>query len=290
MGYTQCKTCDKEIYKRMNYEENKSYYCSKACRGADKELSRRAWTAERRAQQSERNSGINNPNYGNTWSANQKQLASESTRERFANNTELRFACGASNRGAKFSPERIKLMHQNRTRESYQHPHSQLIRDKIGIKSKEKWTPEFKEEYRRTMEDKGYWIPVHLQDPYKIYYKEANWLENMISYFSTDEQASLLKYGLFNAKTNSKGWVRDHIVSRKIGYAYDIPPCIINHPANLQFISHSENIKKGFTDSRLTDLEKEHIITTLLNKIENYTNFWQNQNKCITYINERRPV
>ncbi len=44
---------------------------------------------------------------------------------------------------------------------------------------------------------------------------------------------------------NKTGVVRDHILSRKDGWVNGIEPQIISHPANCQFLTLSDNSKKG---------------------------------------------
>jgi len=63
---------------------------------------------------------------------------------------------------------------------------------------------------------------------------------------------------------------------------------ILRHPANLQFIPHSENVSKGFSDRRLTTEEKEHIIQILLEKIVNFDADWAEQEVCLEYIRNRK--
>jgi hypothetical protein len=230
--------------------------------------------------------GVNNPNFGKKWSNEQKEAASALKKQQFKESPEYRYKAGASNRGVKFSEDRIKKMHQHRTSESYKHYPSDEVRKLIGQKSKEKWTPEFKEKYRKTMEDLGHWIPKSQINPYRLYYKESNWIERMIDYFNSQSLENLKLYGIFS-KANSKGFVRDHIVPRKIGYECNIPSYIMRHPANLQFISHAENVAKGFSDRRLTVEEKECTIELLLKRILTFEKSWKEQDLCIEFIKDR---
>lgn len=231
--------------------------------------------------------GCNNPNYGNKWSDEQRHAASVAKKELFKNNPDYAYECGKANRGVKFSEDRILAMHINRTPESYVHYPNEGTKKLIGKKSKEKWTPEFKDSFRKTMEDRGHWIPKATISHYKQFYKDANWIGRMIEYFDKVALENLKLYGIFN-KNNPKGWVRDHIVSRKLGYEYNLPPYILRHPANLQFISHAANISKGFSDRSLTIFEKERTIEELLDRIVNYDKMWFEQEICLLFIIERR--
>lgn len=59
----------------------------------------------------------------------------------------------------------------------------------------------------------------------------------------------LVKYGMYHRKTNLGGVVRDHRISVSYGYKNNIDPTIISHPANCEFLLHSNNAKKSFNNS-----------------------------------------
>jgi hypothetical protein len=234
-------------------------------------------------------SGSNNPNFGNSWSAEQRKKASSSKKKQYADSPEYRYKVGSSNRGVKFDDDRIKRMHEHRTPDSYKRSHTDESKKLIGTKSKEKFTPEFKEKFRQTMEDNGQWIKLADKDPYDIFFKEANWISSMVDFFDDNEKKMLNEIGMFN-QYNSKGWVRDHIVPRRVGFDFNLPPQILRHPANMQFVSHSDNISKGFSDRKLTKNQKECIIESLLNRIENFNDSWQEQEFCLNFIKERKAI
>jgi len=57
---------------------------------------------------------------------------------------------------------------------------------------------------------------------------------------------NLLKiHGMYHPVRNPLGMVRDHILSRAEGYLKKYNPAHIRHPANCQFITNLENIKKN---------------------------------------------
>lgn len=259
-----CVICKKEFKTYRSSQQT----CSKKCMGINR-------------------TGSNNPNYGNSWTDEQKQIASDLKKEQFNNNPEYAYTCGKSNRGIKFSKDRVAAMHNHRSSESYKHPHTLETKKIIGQKSKNKWTQEYRVRHRKKMEETGHWVRLEDKDPYDIYYKESNWQHNMIQFFNIIEYENLNEHGIFS-KHNVKGWVRDHIVPRKVGYEYGLPPYILRHPANLQFISHSKNISKGFADRRLTNKEKEHIIDVLLEKILNFKTEWPEQEICLDYIRNKK--
>jgi hypothetical protein len=232
---------------------------------------------------SKNQSGSNNPNFDNKWTDEQRQTVSISKKEQFKNDPDYAYKCGKSNRGIKFGQERIQAMHGNRDRSSYIHLHSDKTKELIGVKSKEKFTPEYKQKFRQTMEANGQWLKLEDKDPYDIYYKEANWISSMIEFFDDESKQLLNEHGLFSRK-NSKGWVRDHIVPRMVGYEFSLPPQILRHPANLKFISHGDNVAKGFADRKLTENEKAVTIEILKKRILEFTAEWQEHEWCLEYI------
>lgn len=84
--------------------------------------------------------------------------------------------------------------------------------------------------------------------------------------------------GSFNIKTNRKGLTRDHILSRKCGFENGLFPEILRHPANCNIITHGKNSSKG--------KKSGYSIEELFLKIENYTDFWEEQDIVLNLINE----
>lgn len=54
-----------------------------------------------------------------------------------------------------------------------------------------------------------------------------------------------IKSGMYHPVKNPFGAVRDHMLSKEYGYIHNIDPSIISHPANCQFITNNENIRKS---------------------------------------------
>ena len=265
-----CEVCQKEYKYRTPKPNQQHFFCSTECYGKHQTVTK---------------TGDNNPNFGKAWSVDQRKKQSATIQKLFDADPNYAYECGKSNRGVKFTPERVEAMHVHRDADSYRHYPTDQVRKVIGQKSKEKWTPEFRVEFRKTMEAAGHWVPLDQVHPYKLYYQEANWIGSMIEYFSDAERAMLTEHGIFG-KQNTKGWVRDHIVPRKCGYEMEIPAFILRHPANLQFISHGENIRKGFADRKLTINEKTAIIEALYSRIRNYRS-WNEQEICLEYLEKR---
>jgi len=228
-----------------------------------------------------RNTGENNPNFGKKWSEKNKIKASETRKSVLENNDELRYRLGNSNRGKKFSKELIQKMHSGRTPDSYSKPHTEKSKALIGIKSREKFTEEYKESQRAKMEEMGYWRPLSEIESYEIYFKECNWTERMFD-LVPDENNLLKENGVFNNKNNTKGVVRDHILGRKKGFSDGIFPEIIRHPCNCQLILHRDNVAKAQRGKGRPDSSME--IGELFEKIINYENEWHEQEKCLELI------
>lgn len=284
----KCEHCHKAFTKRV-FPETKRHYCSNECRRSDKNSYKSEWCDERRKEYSLKFLGKNNPNFGNTWSDEQRENASNIKRQQFIDDPTYAYRAGSANRDVKFSDDRILAMHEHRTSDSHSHKHSDKSKKIIGQKSKEKFTEEFKQKFRKTMEERGHWVPLTEINPYKVYYRDADWIERMVDYYSDADMDCLNMFGFYSA-TNINGYVRDHILSRKTGYEFNLPAYILRHPCNLQFISHKENISKGFKDRALTYDEKIDLIEALLAKIENFKGSWKENELCLTFIKERRSV
>lgn len=224
-------------------------------------------------------SGNKNPNAGKKWSVEKRLKLSLHVKEQMKD-PERRKICGNANRGKKFSTDRIKRMNQNRTFDSYSHPHSFESKQKISLKSKAKFTPNFKAKFRQTMEKKGFWIPKKDKHPYKLYCEQANWIEKMFDLRLCGIEF-LEKLGVFNARSNRSGVVRDHRYSRREGFREEVFPELLRHPVNCQIITHSQNVsksRKGIgTDCSLSRIE-------LFKLIQEYKDSWSEHSKCLELI------
>ena len=154
--------------------------------------------------------------------------------------------------------------------------HSEKSKKIIGQKSREKFTPEYKKRLKKTMQERGYWIDDNTRTDFELYKKLANWICHMFNYSSEKEINLLHKYGIFNSKTNRKGVVRDHKLSRKTGFDKKIFPQILRHPLNCKIISNKENITKR-NKNTIT-------IKNLFKSIQNYDKGWKEQTKCLMLI------
>ena len=257
-----CDVCGKS-FERYVYEEKPRYFCGKRCMGLG-------------------STGANNSNHGNKWTGEQKAAASQMRTQFFADNPDIAYECGKSNRGKKFSEERVQKMHGNRTRDSYSHPHTPERKKLIGELSARKWTDEYRTAHRTKMEASGHWIPLDRKSDWEIYQKQANWCKRMFDIVD-DTQKMLDTYGIFNAHTNTKGVVRDHIYSRKTGFFEGVFPEILRHPANCQLLLHADNVAKK--SQRYVD-RNDITLEQLFDAIKRYTKPWHEQELVLQLIED----
>lgn len=151
----------------------------------------------------------------------------------------------------------------------------------IGLKSKAKFTPEFKNRFRKKMEESGQWIPKEKKSDWQIYFNDANWIERMFDRANEAQEQLLRKYKVFNPFTNPIGIVRDHMYSRRSGFDNCVFPEILRHPCNCDLITNSKNAgkRKGrYHDGNSKSLE------TLFFDIVNYKGSWKEQELCLDLI------
>ena len=216
--------------------------------------------------------GSNNPNYGNNWSDEEKQSQSDLIKSKVDN--EYRKKAGSANKGVKFTKERINLMHGHRDSDSYSRPHTEKSKEKIGVKSKAKFTDAYKKRVRKTLVKNGKAVPDSNKDDFEIYKAHAEWTHRMWNL--VDDTTLLESNGIFNSFTNINGCVRDHKVSRFTGFNAGVFPEILRHPENCQLITHSDNSSKR---------EKSSLsINDLFRNIKSYNKPWKEQDFVIELI------
>lgn len=250
-----CPSCAKEFLRYPStVRKGVVPVCSKKCHG--KSLSVKLL-------------GSNNPNFGIKWNTEQRENLSKKVKQHFEN-PEARIIAGNSNRGQKFSPERIKKMHENRTPDSYSHAPTEERKIQIGIQSSKNWqNEEFKEKVisksRKTKEEKGIIVPRSQLSEWEIYWRKASWKPNY-------DYAPGIKLG-----TNRL--CRDHLVSRKQGFEKGIFPKILSHPANCEIVSWEENGRRA----RIKPYE--HSPEKLFEKILNYSGNYPDHHRTVDLVN-----
>lgn len=205
------------------YPSQKKKFCSKKCMGL--------------AQAKE-----HNPNYGNRWSNEQKVRQSELVKSRVT--PEYRTLAGSANRGKKFSKELIQKMHSGRSSESYSRPHTDETKKLIGLKSKQKFTDEYKKRQKNQFVELNIWVSDSLKADIEIYRQHAHWKHGMWNIVSEGVD-KIQTHGIFSARSNIRGCVRDHRLSKTDGFLLGVYPEILRHPANCEILTHAENASKG---------------------------------------------
>jgi len=159
--------------------------------------------------------------------------------------------------------------------------HSKKSKIKIGQKSSEKFTDNFKIKLRKSMEKFGHWIPLNQKDEFKLYADLSNWISRMFDRHEIKGYKKLKNNGVFNCRTNTKGVVRDHKFSRKSGFELKVFPEILRHPANCEILLHGENVAKK--QKRYVDNDSI-TLNELFIAIKNFKGDWSEQNQCLQLI------
>lgn len=227
--------------------------------------------------------GSSNPNFGNNWTNDKKE--SQSILIKTKVDKDYRLKCAAGMSGKKVSEEtkekRKKTILSNG---GYKTNHSKETREKIGIKSKEKFTEEFKKTRYNKMVSLGYWFAKDKIEDYKFYAKLSNW-DSDIFKFNLLGFKKLEIFGLWHHVHNKKGVVRDHRFSRKSGFLQNVFPELIKHPVNCELITHADNIRKQQSKTICSDsISLEHLFTL----IENYNHYYEYNDRCKLLINMYR--
>lgn len=229
--------------------------------------------------------GENNPNYGNRWSDELKEKVSNIVKQRYIENPEFKKMC-AVNKGKKLpeTSRKLKEYYKNHTAHNKGITLSEESKKIISEKSKQKFTDEYKKRMREQYEKLGYWMPLKDKKDIEIYYKEANWKQNMFNLIDDENQLKLLnEYHVFNSITNPNGVVRDHMYSRRSGFENGVFPEILRHPCNCQILTNKDNIKK----KRQRYIDENHLtLEELFIRIINYKKEWYEQDLVIKLIED----
>ena len=155
----------------------------------------------------------------------------------------------------------------------------------IGFHSKQRMNlPEMKLKIRLANEKAGRWTPLAELDSKKVYFKEANWIERMFDKLQdVDDLLKLKNLGVFNARLNKQGIVRDHMYTRRSGFLNGVFPEILRHPCNCKLLTNSENI--GKKDDDYNDKDSQNL-KILFEKIQNYSGTWKEQSLVLELINK----
>lgn len=265
-----CEFCKKIFFVYpCRIKRSKSLFCSKKCKSD--------W-------QKTNLLGENNPNFNNKWNDELRQKQSIISSKRMSD-PKIREQISKKLIGRKFSEDSMKNYAEagKKRRGKAQYEMTSETKNKIGVASAKKFTKEYNKKIRKINEKSGNWIPLNQKDDYKFYFKIANWIMSMVSFLPKKDIDNLNKIGMFNAFNNTKGYVRDHMYSRKSGFIDGVFPEILRHPANLQLISHSKNVSKR--SSKYVDKD-DITLSELFDRILNFKEYWVEQDLCLLLISE----
>jgi len=96
-------------------------------------------------------------------------------------------------------------------------------------------------------------------DAKSLYYKQCEFKLSQEEMTRIPGFDLLIEHGIYHPAKNPNGIVRDHILSRSEGYQKGYNPDHIRHPANCQFITNYENIKKNSSSDITYDQLLEQI-------------------------------
>lgn len=106
----------------------------------------------------------------------------------------------------------------------------------------------------------------------------------------------LLQFGIYHPNNNPNGICRDHIVSIEYGWRNKVDPSIISHPANCQFLTNLDNVKKNSAswlnlDQLLERIENNSFVSvsgthTSLPKTENHKSKISDTNRLYMNITD----
>jgi hypothetical protein len=82
-------------------------------------------------------------------------------------------------------------------------------------------------------------------DQKTVYRNNCSFKFNIHKYKNLPGYELLISNGIYHPIDNPSGVCRDHILSVHEGYKLGINPEILSHPANCQFLTNSDNCKKG---------------------------------------------
>ena len=266
----KCDNCGNEVYKYpCHIKRNKYHYCSQECR---------------KSGMKGKVTGIDNPNFGKKWDDDRKARQSEIIKSRV--DDEYRSNCSRGMSGKTVSEETKKKQIDTRFKKYGKFRPDFIMSEetkiKIGKKSSEKFTDEFKAKHYETMVERGLWIDRETKDPYHFYRSLANWNCNVLDFGVTGSDL-FYEFGYFHIKTNTKGMVRDHRFSRLNGFKNLVFPEILRHPFNCEFIQHGDNARKHHSKKINSD---SITMNELFEGIKTYDKEYKEQSICLERIKQ----
>lgn len=266
-----CDNCRNVFQKYMapSVRVNKYNYCSDECRVTGMKG---------------KGTGSDNSNFGKRWNDDRKVRQSEIIKSKV--DEEYRLNCAKGMSGVTVSEETKKKRVETRLKKYGKFGpdlvHTEESKAKIGRKSSEKFTDEFKERFYENMVEKGIWVPRESKNPYHFYRSLANWNCNVLDYDVIGSDL-FYEFGFFHIKTNTKGMVRDHRFSRLNGFKNLVFPEILRHPFNCEFIQHGDNARKHHSKKINSD---SITMNELFEGIKTYEKEYKEQSICLEKIKQ----
>jgi hypothetical protein len=97
----------------------------------------------------------------------------------------------------------------------------------------------------KTIKDKHFQLGIGPNKEKSLYYQHCGFKFTRATMILLPGFDLLVNLGVYNPIHNKGGVTKDHIVSRGMAWANKYDPAHIRHPANCQFITNSQNSKKG---------------------------------------------
>jgi hypothetical protein len=121
-------------------------------------------------------------------------------------------------------------------------------------------------------------LPLSEKTDYQIYFVESDWKYRMFD-LMVESFPVINEIGVFNAKSNPTGVVRDHTFSRNSGFRLGVFPNILYHVENCNIITHSKNCS-------ISAKKQDDVITLdeLFHKIRHTTYYWPEQKDTLKNI------
>jgi hypothetical protein len=277
----KCSFCNKELEIYPSQKRYKTHFCDVNCKAnfqKNKQLSE-----ETKSKISKKTSGKNNGMFGKNHSTQTKEQISKSSIEKYKSNPDLKFICGNSRLSKEDRKKAGRIWRSNIDYSKFIGKKlSKETKEKIGKKSKEKFTTEYLIKQRKKFEGLGLWISLEEKDDYLFYKDLSNWNDKIFDRISDKNQINLLnEHRVFNVYNNKKGVVRDHMYSRWSGFNEKVFPEILRHPANCEILLHADNLRK----KRGWVTDKDSIILEdLFKRIKTYSKEWKEQDLCLLLI------
>lgn len=105
-------------------------------------------------------------------------------------------------------------------------------------------------------------VDEEFKGTYRQYRQACSFKFNLATYPEEFDFELIEQHGFYspkNKKDNPNGVTRDHMYSVREGFANNVSPFILSHPANCQLLLHLENVSKNKKSSITLDELKERI-------------------------------